>query len=183
MEVATLVGLLSVCSSISLYIIRLLSHRVSLTSGSDCVLFSSADSRCAGAHPLCSYVQLFDSLTLERAEPLLDVLFSHLDAAVKNGSLTESCAESFSLLYCHQVYQRCSTVNDDSGDLQSLCEDDCLEEMSECELEWAFLTPTLFDSLDLSALPSPVINCTTGEYSGEDKECTTLRAGININTL
>lgn len=133
---------------------------------------------CATAHPTCSYVQPYKNQTLETVEPLLDTLFNHVQTEVKNGSLTQNCSEAFSLFYCHQVYTRCSEMSPQS--YSSLCKSDCLDVMSECELEWGFLTE-LVDSMTAVDLPSLPSNCSTDGNSREE-DCRPLMAGMDTHS-
>lgn len=155
-------------------------YSISLAACSSCVLYSTTDSVCTSAHPPCSYVQSYENLMLVTTESLLDMLFSHVDNAVKNSSLTQNCAESFHLLYCHQVYKRCRIVMSNSTSLVyepgSLCDSDCLEVMSVCQFDWLFLT-NLVESLDSPDLPSLMSDCPTDGSTAEET-CTPLRAGM-----
>ena len=162
------------------YLCMLSLCRISLAACSSCVLYAVTDSVCTSAHPPCSYVQLYGNLTLVTTESLVDVLFSHVDNAVKNGSLAQSCGELFPLLYCHQVYKQCRAVTSNSTspvyESGSLCDNDCLEVMSACEFDWLFLT-NLVESLVSPHLPSLMSGCITDGSTAEEN-CTPLRPGM-----
>ena len=158
---------------------------MSIAACSSCVLYSTADSVCTSAHPPCSYIQPHGNLALVATESLLGILFSHVDDAVKNGSLAQNCAELFPLFYCHQVYQQCRTVLNnstlpvyESRDTGTLCNDDCLEVMTVCELDWLFLS-NLVESLVSQDLPSLMSDCPTdGTGSTAEEVCIPLKAGM-----
>ena len=118
----------------------------------------------------------YGTLTLEDAESLLYTLFSDVDRAVQNGTLTQQCRRAFSLLYCHQVYLRCTESSNSSAEYDNgrLCEDECSEAMRECQQELWFLVE-LVDSLAVPLLPPLTTNCSTGELPLED--CITLTSG------
>ena len=150
---------------------------ISIAACSSCVLYSTTHSVCTSAHPPCSYVQIYGNMTLARAESLLDVVFNNVEIAVKDNHLTESCAESFSLLYCHQVYKQCQ--NSSTSDYRTsryFCDSDCLEVMSVCQSDWTFLTD-LVESLGTPDLPSLLTGCIT-DGSTTEEDCTPLKAGM-----
>ena len=132
------------------------------------------DPQCVSAHPPCSSVELYGNLTLEESESLLRTLFSDMNSAVENGRITPPCGRVFPLLYCHQVYTRCSSTpatNSSGEDAVSLCEGDCSEAMSECRQDWRFLTDLVDSTPDLPPLPA---NCSTMLELGE---CISITAG------
>ena len=135
-----------------------------------------SDPQCTSAHPLCSSVEPYGNLTLEESESLLRTLFSVVNSAVENGSISPLCGRAFPLLYCHQVYRRCSTAVPNSSEEDnggSLCQDDCSEALSECQQDLLFLTD-LVNSM--SNLPPLLTNCSTEDYMFEMK-CIPITAG------
>lgn len=159
------------------YIIILFSLSLALTN--NCVLYSRVDPQCSSAHSLCHYVQPYEDLTLETTEKLLITVFSDINIAVENGTLTQSCAEAFSLIYCHQVYERCTIASNGTEytplDTNYLCKSECYDLISECESDWQFLTELLEDS---PHLPSLIRNCSTDRYSAVVNECIPHSAGM-----
>ena len=143
-------------------------YSVSVASSNRCVLYSRDDPQCAAAHSQCSYVQPYGNLTLEASESMLKTLFTDINTAVENVSLAQSCADAFSLLYCHQVYERCTKASNGTVhaplDAQRLCESDCYDLTSKCELQWQFLT----DVLSAQGLPSLMKNCSTNMHNEVD---------------
>ena len=144
-----------------------------------CLPYWWVDPQCVTAHPLCSSVELYGNLTLEESESLLRTLFSDANSAVENGRITPPCGRVFPLLYCHQVYTRCSSTaatNSSEEDAVSLCEDDCSEAMSECQQDWLFLTDLVDSTPDLPPLPA---NCS----NMLEVECVSINAGIYIKII
>ena len=120
-------------------------------------------------HPLCSPVEPYGNLSLEETESLLSSLFSDVDAAVQNGSLTAECGRAFSRLYCHQAYQSCNgeVSNSSEHETRVLCRDFCSEAMDECEQDWLTLND-LADSLVVPHLPPLGMNCSDEEFLEEN---------------
>ena len=133
------------------------------------MIYWSAEPVCASAHPLCSRVGLHGNLTLEESESLLGTLFRDVERAVENGTLTPQCGRAFPLLYCHQVYERCTPVSNSSEyDAEYyLCEDECSEAMSKCQQADWWLLSDLVEALAMPDLPPPAGNCSTGEFVSE----------------
>ena len=157
---------------------------MSLVVCNNCVQYYGTDLHCTSAHTLCSYVQLYSSLSLETSETQLELLFSRVDLEVKNGSLTQSCFEAFSLLYCHQVYTPCSPVLNSSfpstlsapSDADMLCESECMDAIAECESDWGFLAD-LVNTLVVPDLPPLLTNCSSDGSASAEYECIPLLAG------
>ena len=124
--------------------------------------------QCSSAHSLCSYVHTYNNTPLDTAETQLQAVFTRIEEEVKNGALPENCSEVFTLLYCHQVYVPCQTV-ESQGLVPlniSLCTDECVSVRTDCEPFWALLTD-LVDTV-ASGLPPLLSNCTT---DGGDDIC------------